>query len=113
MIVEGALKEMAKEGDRMKGFNQIKNVLSKHKEELKGKYKVKYIGIFGSFVRNEQKRASDVDILVEFRSPIGLFKFLELENYLANLLGVKVDLVSKKALKPRIGQQILREVVAL
>jgi len=54
-----------------------------------------------------------VDILVEFKKPIGLFKFLELEEYLSDLIGRKVDLVSKKALKPRIGKHILREVAFL
>ena len=51
------------------------------------------------------------EILVEFQEPIGLFKFLELEEHLSDLLGKKVDLVSKKALKPRIGQRILAEAV--
>jgi predicted nucleotidyltransferase len=47
-------------------------------------------------VRGEQKGSSDVDVLVEFDDPIGLFEFMKLENYLSDLLGVKVDLVSKK-----------------
>jgi len=78
---------------------------------LRKKYNVKGIGLFGSYVRGEQKKGSDVDILVEFREPIGLFKFLELEEYLGELIGRKVDLVSKKALKPRIGKRILAEAV--
>jgi predicted nucleotidyltransferase len=52
-----------------------------------------------------------VDVLVEFEEPIGLFEFMELEEYLSDLLGVKVDLVSKKALKPHIGERILQEVI--
>ena len=92
---------------------QIRTVLLKHKAELKKKFKVKTIGVFGSYVRGEQKRQSDVDILVEFEEPIGLFEFMDLEFYLADLLGVKVDLVSKKALKPHIGEQILKEVIAV
>ena len=62
-------------------------------------------------MRGEEKKRSDVDILVEFKEPVGLFKFMNLEEHLEKLLGTKVDLVSKKALKPRIGKYILKEVV--
>jgi predicted nucleotidyltransferase len=55
----------------------------------------------------------DVDVLVEFDDPIGLFEFMKLENYLSDLLCVKVDLVSKKALKPHIGERILEEVIMI
>jgi uncharacterized protein len=54
-----------------------------------------------------------VDVLVEFEKPVGLFEFLKLENFLSNLLGVKVDLVSKKALKPHIGEHIVQEVIMI
>lgn len=90
---------------------KIENILRKHKQELKKRFKLKEIGIFGSFVRGEQKKRSDIDILVEFEEPIGLFEFMDLEEYLMKILGAKVDLVSKKALKPRIGKHILQEVV--
>ena len=96
-----------------KSLNEIKEIIKQHKREIKEKYGVKEIGIFGSFVRGEAKEDSDVDILVEFEKPIGLFKFLELEEYLSNLIGRKVDLVSKKALKPYIGKHILEEVIIL
>lgn len=92
-------------------LEKIKEILTRHKEELRERFRVKEIGIFGSYVRGGQKKRSDVDILVEFDEPIGFFKFLELEEYLEKLLGVKVDLVTKKALKPRIGEYILKEVV--
>lgn len=78
---------------------------------LKEKYYVKNMGIFGSYARGEEKEGSDLDILVEFEKTIGLFKFIELENYISDTLGIKIDLVSKKALKPRIGRHILKEVV--
>ena len=97
----------------MKNLSEFQVKLSQHKNELRKKYNVKYIGIFGSFVREEQKKTSDVDILLEFRRPIGFFKFLELEEYLSKHLGVKVDLVSKKALKPHIGEHVLKEVVSV
>ena len=64
-------------------------------------------------MRGEAKEDSDVDILVEFEKSIGFFKFLELEKYLSNSIGRKVDLVSKKAFKPHIGKYILKEVVTV
>ncbi len=96
-----------------KSLDKIRRILEEHKKELKEKYGVKEIGIFGSFVRGEVKEESDVDILIEFEKTIGFFKFLELEEYLSNLIGRKVDLVSKKALKPHIGTYILKEVVTV
>lgn len=92
-------------------LGRLKRILSSHKKDLKKRYHVASIGIFGSFARGSQKKKSDVDILVEFEAPIGFFKFLELEEHLSRLLNTKVDLVSKKALKPRIGACILKEVV--
>ena len=94
----------------MKKLEEIKKTIANHKREVENIFKVKQIGIFGSFVRNEQESDSDLDILVEFREPIGLFQFIDLEEYLERVLGIKVDLVSKKALKPYIGAQILKEV---
>ena len=95
----------------MKDIEAIKRTLLNHKPELQKKFKVKSIGVFGSYVRGEQKVSSDVDVLVEFEEPIGLFEFMSLEYSLSDLLGVKVDLVSKKALKPHIGERILEEVI--
>ncbi|MDP1854287.1 MAG: nucleotidyltransferase family protein [Candidatus Omnitrophota bacterium] len=89
----------------------IKETLGKNKSLLAEKYQVKKIGVFGSYVRNEQKAKSDIDVLVEFKEPIGMFEFMDLEGFLRRLLGVKVDLVSKKALKPVIGRYILKETV--
>ena len=97
----------------MKNVEAIKRMLFGHKAELREKFKVKNIGVFGSYARGEQKGSSDVDVLVEFDDPIGLFEFMKLENYLSDLLGVKVDLVSKKALKPHIGERILEEVIMI
>jgi predicted nucleotidyltransferase len=97
----------------MRDVETVKHALLEQKAELKEKFKVKTIGVFGSYVRGEQNRSSDVDILVEFEEPIGLFEFMKLENYLSHLLEVKVDLVSKKALKPHIGERILQEVIMI
>ena len=96
-------------------LERVTNILKGRKEELKKKYGIKEIGIFGSYVREECKEKSDLDILVEFKEDvkIGLLKFVNMENYLSELIGVKVDLVEKSALKPRIGKHILKEVVPL
>jgi uncharacterized protein len=81
--------------------------------ELERRYKVKTLGIFGSYIRGEQHKGSDMDLLVEFNDPPSLLKFIEMEHYLSDLLGVKVDLVMKDALKPAIGKRVLNEVVAV
>ncbi len=91
----------------------IKAILRQRRDELRREYGVTEIGIFGSCLRGTATEGSDVDILVTFECPIGLLRFLELEGRLAQWLGAKVDLVSKTALKPRIGRRILSEVVML
>jgi len=97
----------------MKEFENIRSVLSDQKEFLRNKYRIKEMSIFGSVVRREEGDISDIDILVDFFEPIGFFAFLELEEYLEQLLGRKVDLVSRKALKPKIGERILKEAVSV
>jgi uncharacterized protein len=97
----------------MKTLEEIKQWLSQHKATLQQRYKVNELGVFGSYVRGEQTEASDIDVLVEFSEVPSLLKFVNLENYLSDNLGVKVDLVHKGGLKPRIGERILREVVYL
>jgi predicted nucleotidyltransferase len=94
----------------MKNLEQISNIISKNKEDLKQKYKVSRIGIFGSFSRNEATKESDVDILVEFSEPIGL-DFVLLAEELELLLGNKVDLVSSKAVKPRLKKYIEEDLI--
>jgi predicted nucleotidyltransferase len=79
--------------------------------ELAEKYHVRSLEVFGSYVRGEQSAESDLDVLVTFDKTPGLLQYVALENHLSDLLGVKVDLVMKSALKPRIGQNILREAV--
>jgi predicted nucleotidyltransferase len=81
--------------------------------ELKKDYNVSYIGLFGSYIRGEQTHESDLDVLVEFSRTHTIFRFVHLENYLSDSLGVKVDLVMKNALKPNIGKYILNEVEAV
>jgi len=78
---------------------------------LTARYGVASLGLFGSYVRRAQHPDSDLDVLVTFHEIPTLLRFIELENYLSDLLGVKVDLVLRDALKPRIGERILQEVV--
>ncbi len=94
-------------------IEKIKGVLRTKSYFLKKKFGVKNIRIFGSYARGEQKESSDLDILVEFEKPIDLFEFVELENYLSDLLGIKVDLTVKGALKSRIRDKVLKESIKL
>ncbi|MBI5476363.1 MAG: nucleotidyltransferase family protein [Ignavibacteriales bacterium] len=96
----------------MKRFSTIKKILEQQKPDLEKRFHVKEIGVFGSYVRNEQKKRSDVDILVDFSQPIGL-DFIELGYYLEDILGLKVDLVTPRAIKKHMKQSILSEVVFL
>jgi len=94
----------------MKSFSEINSVLQHHLDRLQKEFHVAEIGVFGSSVRGEQKANSDIDILVEFSRPVSFFLFMKLETHLATILGAKIDLVSRKALKPHIGRRILEEV---
>lgn len=95
----------------MKSLEEIKKTIDEHKSILKEKFKINSIGIFGSYLRKEEKEKGDIDILVEFYETIDLFEFVELEGFLSEALGVKVDLVMKETLKPRIKNRILKETV--
>ena len=81
--------------------------------DLRLSFGVRSLGIFGSYVRGQQRRKSDIDILVDFDREPTLFGFIRLENRLSSELGLKVDLVMKDALKPAIGRHILREVIPI
>ncbi len=95
----------------MKSIEEIKSVIKQNKEDLKQQFGVSEIGIFGSYVTGSQKEDSDLDILIQFEKPIGFVRFMRLERRLTELAGVRVEMVTKKALKPYIGQRILREVI--
>jgi len=78
---------------------------------LAERYSVETLEVFGSYVRDEQKTDSDLDILVTFKEDPSLLTYIAIENYLSDLLGIKVDLVMKDSLKPKIGEQILSEAI--
>jgi predicted nucleotidyltransferase len=84
--------------------------LRAHLPELAARYHIAALGVFGSYLRGEQRPDSDLDLLVEFLEPPTLFDFVRLENELSALVGLPVDLVMKSALKPAIGRYILEEV---
>jgi len=94
-------------------LEEVKEILARHREELRERFRVKEMGIFGSYVRGEAKGGSDLDVLVEFEedAKLSLLDMVGLETELSDLLGVKVDLVEKKNLKPHIGQRILKEAI--
>ncbi len=87
-------------------IQRLQNILPQLREE----YDVEQLGVFGSYVRNEQHTDSDIDILVSFRNTPGLLRYISLEQYLSEVLGVRVDLVMESALKPAIGAHIRSEV---
>jgi predicted nucleotidyltransferase len=97
----------------MKKIEDVKAKLGMLKPVLKERYQVETVGFFGSYARGEQKKKSYIDILVDFSQPnaIDLFDFIELEEFLSKKLGIKVDLVTKSALKPMIKEQILKETI--
>jgi uncharacterized protein len=96
----------------MTELEKVKQILQARKPYLYQEYGVTEIGIFGSYVRGEQKDSSDLDILVTLTDPprISLLGLVNLQNYLSDLLGVKVDVALKDNLKKRIGRRILQEV---
>ena len=89
------------------------NILREHTKEIEKEYNVSYLGIFGSYIKDEQTESSDLDLLVEFSETPSLFRFIQLEHYLSELLEVNVDLVLKSALRPKIGEQILQDVIGV
>ncbi len=96
-----------------KDIHYILNVLRGLTPFIKSNYNVNSIEVFGSFIRNKQNKKSDVDILVSFVKTPSLLKFIELENYLSDKIGIKVDLVMKNSLKPRLKQSILDNAISV
>ncbi len=94
--------------------NEIRQRVHQHLPELTRRYGVIQLGLFGSYQRGEQTSSSDVDLLIEIDNPaLTLLEFVELRDYLSDLLGVNVDLVEKATLKPTLASRILAEVELL
>jgi predicted nucleotidyltransferase len=94
-----------------RAVDRYRRILRQHLPELSEKYHVRTLEVFGSYVRDEQTPDSDLDVLVTFEKAPDLFQYIELEDHLGEILGIKVDLVMKSALKPRLEQRILHEAV--
>jgi hypothetical protein len=97
----------------VKTLEEIKSILQSQKPYLAEKYGVTEIGVFGSYVRGEQRPDSDIDILIELTDPprISLMGLVNLQDYLSDILGLKVDVAIKKNLRKRIGRRILQEMI--
>ena len=96
---------------RKRSLASILKLLRQQIPTLTERYSIETLEVFGSYVRSEQQKDSDLDVLVTFKKVPSLLTFLAIENYLSDLLGVKVDLVMKDSLKPAIGKNILREAI--
>ena len=97
----------------MKKLKQIQAILALSKGELRKRYRVKELGIFGSYSRGEQKKSSDVDILVKFNPNATLFDFVGLGNYLEEKLKIKVDVVSERGIRPELRSNIFKGVLKI
>jgi predicted nucleotidyltransferase len=89
----------------------VMRILKKHSKELEEEFDVASISLFGSVARDEASSDSDVDLLVEFSKPVGLFQFIGLKQRLEELLGCKVDLGTNRSLKTRIKDHVLQEAI--
>lgn len=96
---------------KRESYKQYTRIIRNHKKTLYGRYRVKEIGIFGSYVRGEQRKNSDVDILVDFDEVPDLLTFMGLAEYLEGILKKKVDLVRKPVIRKELREQVLNEVV--
>ncbi|MEA5517222.1 nucleotidyltransferase family protein [Nodularia sp. UHCC 0506] len=95
----------------MKNINEIRQVLSLQKQSLCENYQITEIGIFGSYARGEETEASDIDILVDYETAPTFIMLVELRDYLSQLFGLKVDIVTKNGLKPRMRERVLSEAI--
>lgn len=94
-------------------IHELRRALRDHMPVLRERYGVESLGLFGSYLRGDASADSDLDLLVRFYRTPGLLGFVELENHLSDLLGVRVDLVMAEALKPNISRRVLAEVESL
>ena len=95
----------------MTKIEKIKKILAEYKPMLSKEFKVKEIGLFGSYLRGEERPNSDLDIVVTFSQPVSLLDLVKLENYLTSLTGIKVDVVPKKDIRPELKKEILGQEI--
>jgi hypothetical protein len=94
-------------------LEDVKAIISEHRDELRRVHRIKAISVFGSYVRGEQKRGSDLDLLAEFQGSISLIDLIGAEQYLSKILKVKVDLIPKEDVRPELKAGILKEAVTV
>jgi len=94
----------------MKSLEEVKRIINIYRKELEEKFKVKSIAIFGSYARGEQTPQSDIDIIVEFKEPVGML-FIHLADFLEKILGIKVDLLTPEAIKKNRIKYINEELI--
>ena len=97
----------------MKTLDEIRTIIRQHRNVLAEKYGVAVVGVFGSFVRCEQREQSDIDLLVDILRPISLLELVGAEIYLSEVLGVKVDLVPKRDVREELRETIFAEAIAI
>ena len=95
----------------MTKIEKIKKILAEYKPALSKEFKVKEIGLFGSYLRGKERPNSDLDILVTFSQPVSLLDLVKLENYLTSLTGIKVDVVPKEDIRPELQEKILAQTI--
>jgi len=94
----------------MKSLEEVKRIIDVYRKELEEKFKVKSIAIFGSYARGEQTPQSDIDIIVEFKESVGML-FIHLADFLEEILGIKVDLLTPDAIKKNRIKYIKEELI--
>lgn len=97
----------------MKKLDEIRIIIRKNRDVLAEKYGVAVVGVFGSYVRGEQREKSDIDLLVDILRPISLLELVGAEIYLSEILGLRVDLVPKRDVREELRETILAEAVAI
>jgi predicted nucleotidyltransferase len=97
----------------MEKLDEIRIIIKKNRDVLAEKYGVAVVGVFGSYVRGEQREKSDIDLLVDILHPISLLELVGAEIYLSEILGLRVDLVPKRDVREELRETILAEAVAI
>ncbi len=91
--------------------DDVIHILKQHRKTLIEQYHVESLSLFGSIARGEEREDSDIDLLVDFSEPVGLFQFIELQQWLESLLGRKVDLGTPRSLKTSLRDTVLHEAI--
>jgi predicted nucleotidyltransferase len=97
----------------MKTLDEVRMIIRQHRDILAEKYGVAVVGVFGSYVRGEQRRQSDIDLLVDIIRQISLLELVGAEIYLSEVLGSKVDLVPKRDVREELREAIFSEAIAI